>query len=477
MRRYRKIVSRVLLCVILAAFLTLLTCCHSTKPKQGLISGSIVLINDSGNSANDPVDFSGVTVELYELASIDSTLLRIKGAYPNIGGEINQQSEFDHRNQDPLRSVTTNAAGIFEFSEVDFGKYNIVASKPGWGWHYYYDISLGKDDKLVLDTAELYPEQILDPAYPASLILASGHHYLAQGNVFFNGIEFQDDSWLRLKDHIDLTISGQYSCPPSGKAYVWQEAEGDQQTSTMHLANLETLNVQNMVFRDLSYPFNFSSINGTIANCRFIGCMSSLLARYSDLSIYQVSSTTTGNASDGFGVEYSDLEVHDSIIVGGINGINVKMSSNADIFNNYIAATNAIRLDNGTQSSVSHCCLEASNWAGSIVQTSLFDINRNVILGNKGFYFVSISMVPENCVTYNNFYSTSFFLEASGQLNPAYLNYHLNATRNYFHRGTIDLINLYIKDMNDFDPSLTSALTFDIIPYSSAPQSDCGIQD
>jgi hypothetical protein len=461
---------------LICAALTMFGCDSSTKPKQGSIEGTVTLSNDSGNPANDPVDFGGITVTLYEMASIDTTLSRIKEVYPNIGGEINQQTEFDHRHQHPLRTVTTNADGSFSILGVDYGEYNVVASKPGWGWHYYLEVSLGKDGKLALATAELYPERILGPAYPSSLILASGHHYLAQGNVFFNGIEFQDNSWLRLNDHVDLTISGHYSCPSVGKAYIWQEAEGDPQTSTIHLANLESLNVQNMVYKDLSYPFNVSSIDGTIANCRIINCVSSLLARFSEISIYQVSSTVSGDASDGFGVEYSTLQIHDSIILGGVNGINVKMGSSAEISNNYIASTNAFRLDADTDSSVSHCCLEASDRAGVIVQTSLFDISRNVILGNKGFYFVSISMVPENSVAYNDFYSTSLYLEASGQLNPAYLSYHLNAKHNYFHRNTLDQINIYIKDMNDFDPSLTSALTFDIDPCSTTPVANCGIQ-
>ena len=82
-------------CILLS--FTLFSCSTSTKPETGSLSGKVILVNDTGDPALDPVDYSGITVALYNLAYLDTTIVRINNQYPQIGVHINQETEFDHR--------------------------------------------------------------------------------------------------------------------------------------------------------------------------------------------------------------------------------------------------------------------------------------------------------------------------------------------------------------------------------------------
>ncbi len=75
----------------------MMSCSSSTKPKSGSLSGRVILVNDTDDPSLDPVDFSGVTIALYELAVLDTTLVRIIYEYPDLGVPVSQLTQFDHR--------------------------------------------------------------------------------------------------------------------------------------------------------------------------------------------------------------------------------------------------------------------------------------------------------------------------------------------------------------------------------------------
>jgi hypothetical protein len=112
----------------------LLSCNNSTDPKEDLVtfSGTVTL--------EDTTDYSGVTVSLYAPVELDTALVRINQEYPNIGVQISQETEFDHREHEALYSTTTNANGSWEI-KAEEGTYNVVIAKEGWGWKYEFDSS------------------------------------------------------------------------------------------------------------------------------------------------------------------------------------------------------------------------------------------------------------------------------------------------------------------------------------------------
>ena len=89
-------------------------------------------------------DHSGITVALYELAELDTTILRYNREYPNVGFPISQATEFDHRFAEVVAETKTKADGTFKIEGIEEGTYNLVAEKAGFGWKYIYNISITK---------------------------------------------------------------------------------------------------------------------------------------------------------------------------------------------------------------------------------------------------------------------------------------------------------------------------------------------
>ena len=80
-----KIPCLLIVLIISILLMTVVSCDKTTKAKTGSLSGQVVLLNDTENPSLDPVDYSGITVALYELADLDTTVVRINQEYPNIG--------------------------------------------------------------------------------------------------------------------------------------------------------------------------------------------------------------------------------------------------------------------------------------------------------------------------------------------------------------------------------------------------------
>lgn len=163
-------------------------CSSSTKPKTGSLSGRVILVNDTGDPSLDPIDFSGVTVALYELAVLDTTIVRINQQYPQIGVQISQETEFDHRLQNPVAEVTSDTAGIFHFDQVPYGDYNVALYKQGWGFKYIYTQSITDGQNALMLTRgvtipELYPERRITGAIDTNFTFLSDRLYIAEEDV------------------------------------------------------------------------------------------------------------------------------------------------------------------------------------------------------------------------------------------------------------------------------------------------------
>ena len=138
--------------ILIFCVLFVSSCSTSTKPETGSLSGKVILVNDTGDPALDPIDYSGITVALYNLAYLDTTIVRINNQYPQIGVHINQETEFDHRYQQPVAKTITNTDGSFKLTEIISGEYNLVYFKSGWGIRYEYNIVVNKGENYIFDT-------------------------------------------------------------------------------------------------------------------------------------------------------------------------------------------------------------------------------------------------------------------------------------------------------------------------------------
>lgn len=172
---------------ILLAF-AMMSCTSSTKPKTGSLSGRVILVNDTDDPSLDPLNFSGVTVALYELAVLDTTIVRINQEYPQIGVQISQETEFDHRLQNPEAAVMSDTSGNFQFDHIPYGDYNVALYKQGWGFRYLYTQSITEGQNALMLSGGvtipvLYPERRIDGAIDTGFTFLSDRLYIAEDDV------------------------------------------------------------------------------------------------------------------------------------------------------------------------------------------------------------------------------------------------------------------------------------------------------
>jgi len=119
---------------ILPFILQYLLCSKNpTEPKLGSLSGQVFLEGQPVCAGRQ--DHSGITVALYKLAELDTTILRYNREYPNVGFPISQATEFacppgfwrNHRLGEVVAAGKTKQDGSFNIENIPQGEYNFVA--------------------------------------------------------------------------------------------------------------------------------------------------------------------------------------------------------------------------------------------------------------------------------------------------------------------------------------------------------------
>ena len=168
--------------LLLIAGLALSGCNGSNTPK-GSVTGRVVLVNDSGDPGQDPVDYSGITVAIYRPAVIDSTLVRLNQLHPNIGVIYDQNTYFDHRLLSPVAVVTSGPTGEFELKNIPIGKYNLVFTSEDWSLRYLTDLDIAEDKSTSIGDVELLRKQVLAGAITQDQVFKANKQYLITDNV------------------------------------------------------------------------------------------------------------------------------------------------------------------------------------------------------------------------------------------------------------------------------------------------------
>ncbi len=176
--------------LLLFLLLVISNCSNSTQVSKGSLSGTVHLEGEP--------DHSEITVAVYELAYLDTTIVRINSQYPHIGVIINQHTEFDHRFQSPVKYTETDFEGNFLLKKITVGEYNIVALKDSFGFKYIYDFEIEKDENQLTPQPPLFKpiegEQkriYSSMRTDADIILFAEHHL--SGDI--------TDDWVFETDH------------------------------------------------------------------------------------------------------------------------------------------------------------------------------------------------------------------------------------------------------------------------------------
>jgi len=89
-----------------------------TDSETGSLSGNVYLENKTNHN--------GIKIALYELAELDTTILRYNRLYPNVGFPISQATEFDHRLGEVAAEAETKQDDSFKIDREKEGVGDLV---------------------------------------------------------------------------------------------------------------------------------------------------------------------------------------------------------------------------------------------------------------------------------------------------------------------------------------------------------------
>lgn len=461
--------TRILHLVQIAVMLILVAICFffggcsscSTNPKTGSISGHVTLINDTGDAQLDPVDFSGVTVAVYELVQPDSTLVRLNDEYPQAGITMCQEAEFDHRMLNPIKITTSSATGDFQLTSISEGRYNLALISDLWGIRYVYQIEV----KAGLDTdvgeIYMYPLTEFDTTVTSDVIYKSGHHYLIKNDVSFVGnVTFEPAALVSINPSCTVRFYGNVSAiaNPDVKS-KWRFNSSYNIFSTVKSPVDSTHYYTALSFYtpelDLNSGCFFHILNG-------IGIMSA----NSNLSDIYVNHSGSGIAFNqgNFSIENSTVAnayncgvqimappqaplVNYCVFKGCGDALNIYAEPGYLISNSYFFGNNyGIRPDTSA-GTISNNSFDMNNY--DVFQFSVW--NPVTITFNNFFHSKIWSVFPRRraIINNNNFFRTDgyyIWIRAVGAPPYSFVLNDIDATNNYWAVSNIDQ---YIQDAND----------------------------
>jgi len=476
------------LIVLILAFL-----CNScsTNANKGTISGTVMLVNDTDNPSLNPVDYAGVTVALYKTAELDTTLVRINQQYPQIGVQITQETEFDHRNFNPLKVVSTDAEGKFRFPSLTAGNYNLVLWKTDWGIRYICSVKAIEKENNNLGTIELYPATSYNSTIVSEpTIFKSDHSYFILTDVnFTSSVEFQPRTQIFINPGCMLKFYGAVTTPEfTSSRDMWKITSGKEIYSTSPVTMdfdsyfsavnlygeeinlrsgfvrygsnaLMTVNVSNnnffyMVFRDCGTALttnqgNFDAGYMTISDCNTIG----ILYTTGEVAIYNVSITRiifNNNAQKAVAIQRAKmLNINNCYFNNNNNyAINITRCNNNIEYNEFnLNYYNIYYIDNYYSNEIHYNNFYKSN-IGIYSSGNINNINNNNFYGSSTYFiYILYSTSPYSLVTAD-----------------------VNAINNYW---AVQEVNQYLADAED-DPRCPYHIIY--LPNLSNPVKNAGIQ-
>jgi len=486
--------SWMILSLIVLIFAFLCNSC-STKANKGTISGTVTLFNDiPGLYIENPMDFSGVTVALYKTAVLDTTLVRINQQYPQIGVQITQETEFDHRNFDPIKVVTTDADGKFSFPSLSAGNYNLVLWKTDWGIRYICSVRAEEKENNNLGTIELYPATSYDtPIVSEPTTFKSDHSYFILTDVnFMSSVEFQPRTQIFINPATMLKFYGTVITPEfTSSQDMWKITSGKEIYSTSQvIMDFDSYySTVNFYGDQVSIKSGFVTYGDNALNSINVSSSEMYYMVFRDcgtaLTINQ------GNVDVRYLVIYNCNNsgiVYTSNIDGSDTSVYITKSIAIDIIQRAVSAEKAKNLyinncyfqDNYFAITNKYCSgiIEYNEFSNnyydlyySKIHTSLYnEIHYNNFYKS---YNKSIFLTGEiNNITNNNFYGpTDHFIYILRSITPFSMVYgDVNATNNYW---AVEEVNQYLADAED-DPRCPYHISY--LPKLANPIQNAGIQ-
>ncbi len=423
----------------------LASCSTPTETPKGDLTGTV---NLQGLS-----DHSGITITLYDLAYLDTTIVRINNQYPQIGVHIYQHTEFDHRLQSPVKSVETLSDGSFELSKIPTGTYNLVAMKADFGFKYMCEIEINEGDNELSQQIDLFEELNISGNISDDIVVAPDHHLIIDDDTVFipgSSLTIHPGAIIRINPGADLTIHGNLLAQGEENNMFWITSNDGFENSQRTTHNLTLSNREIGLYNSMELSSIATVENDLITWGKWDYANTCLLNQVNNLHVQNgifrngrcglysvaVDSTFCGNLlaqncfgeSEG-GIKYlniNDGEISNSIFCNSFNGIITKLEFKGIIKLNYFYNNNngiEIWDNNGI---IEHNYLERNSHCDVH-----FTLNHNIITDTLKimynsfysgynilhFHDPSFNEYSEILFDKNNFYATDYFLYTHGTYN------------------------------------------------------------
>jgi hypothetical protein len=371
-------------------------------------------VNDSGDSDFDPVDYSGITVALYEAVDLDTVIVRINREYPTIGLLIDQETEFDHRLHNPVAIAQTDGTGKFTLSKLKIGRYNLVYYKEGWGLRYVFNVNVDKGENSVKadksrpsESLVLYPQYNLPSTVLDAFICKGNHTYAASEDVLFLGdLTIESGANILLDRGCKLSVGGSLYTEASGSKWRITSLTG----------------------------FMGSTYTEPTAGDRF--------GRFALLGGHgsQIKNGVITNMQDGIMINGNNCQIDDMLLRNC--GTAVYLLGNSLTYKNSIICNCDDRANYLVGSATVQGNIIAGNHDTFVLQENVFDFNNNYLIDNwvgirpiygdthihhntfhRNKYGIS-TMASDPIIEYNNFYgSTRYCIQTQTNYVQAYHDY------------------------------------------------------
>lgn len=469
--------------LIVSSFFT--SCTSTTKPKTGSLSGQITLINDTGDQLLDPVDFSGVSVAIYNLAVLDTAIVRINQEYPQIGVLISQETEFDHRLQEPVIVCTTSTEGEYSVDKLTPGIYNVVFIKSGWSVTYLYQVVVTDHGNTESPSVILYPTRMIQGVVSGSFTFANGRDYLINADcTFVDAVGIENGTQIYLSEGATARFYGNVEFDDSASQEstdAWRVtsshgiyANNEILDINSHLANSlvfyqDDISIRNGTISFLSNGIHLDTINASISSMRLRYMGSAISCVQSNVNIGMSSISHTAGTVISVISFNGLLNVSDNIIKDGIIGVSPLTSGSYSISNNYITGL-ATAID--TSSNLG--AIQHNAFSNNSTDLKLYQAYADV--SYNSFYLSLTQTIRMHYVTSqisnNNFISTTgyFFNLLSNPPSYSSVSNDVDARNNYWKNAN------FMDFIVDNHSNSICPHTVIVNPKRNTPVPGCGIQ-
>jgi len=486
-----------LILTLFSLIFILVSCSSPTESSKGSLTGTINLEGEA--------DHSGITIALYNLAYLDTTIVRINNQYPQLGVHINQHTEFDHRLQTPVKYTETSVDGSFELTKISTDRYNIVAFKDGWGFKYLYEIEISKGDNDIHQQLILFEEQHISGNIQDNITVETDHHLIVDADTDFapgTSLTILPGAIIRINPGDDLTIYGTLTAHGEENNMFWVTSNDGFDSSLIYNIREELLPYNSIELSPIASvsdnliewgKFDYANTclqnyadNLNIRNGIFRDGNGGLQISYANNC--NISKVTSLNfVSENFGGVYyigsSNNTIMQSIIMENNTGIRIHSTQNTEISNNYITHCNlgVYNLINSENTLVVNNEFIEIDTAVLNIGNSSVSVLYNLINSNIGVRDTYMASYPYNAYSYvnnNNFSCSEFAVKVECVFTGGVI-VHLDAENNWWNTSEETEIQALIWDRNDedpLDPHYDQFEIFDYSPYRSQTIQNAGIQ-